>query len=90
MISNPQVLNVIKPAVRPSGFGDESFNRVRPLLMIVIYDLIIGFNSETFTFYVNHTILRKVRCLPEFLSSCNKTVEVPSNVDVAVKRSRMS
>ena len=48
MISNPQVLNVTKPAVRPSGFGDESFNRVRPLLMIVIYDLIIRFNSETF------------------------------------------
>ena len=29
-------------------------------------------------------------CIPEFLSSCNKTVEVPNNVDVAVKRSRKS
>ena len=28
--SNPQVFKVTKPAVRPSGFGDESFNRVRP------------------------------------------------------------
>ena len=89
MISNPQVLNVTKPAVRPSGFGDESFNRVRPLSMIVIYDLIIGFNSETLIVYKSSNF-EIVLCLPEFLSSCNKTVEVPSNVDVAVKRSRMS
>ena len=57
VISNPQVLNVTKPAVRPSGFGDESFNRVRPSLLIMILNLIIVFNFESFLSYANHPVL---------------------------------
>ena len=78
--SKTQQFSVTKPALLPSGFGDSSFNLVRPwveerLLVRVILQLHIPMY---------------VVCVPDCLRSLIVVVAIPSKAVVDVKRSRIS